>query len=52
MFNPFGPEAIGWQRSQSRERVRADVQEATHAATLESLPATMERLNMCVIVSP
>ncbi|KAL1720321.1 hypothetical protein EV715DRAFT_262668 [Schizophyllum commune] len=46
MFNPFGPEAIGWQRSQSRERVRADSQEATHAATLESLPATMERLNM------
>ncbi|KAL1687963.1 hypothetical protein GGG16DRAFT_127517 [Schizophyllum commune] len=46
MFNPFGPEAIGWQRSQSRERVRADSQEAAHAATLESLPATMERLNM------
>ncbi|KAI5887742.1 uncharacterized protein SCHCODRAFT_01240411 [Schizophyllum commune H4-8] len=46
MFNPFGPEAIGWQRSQSRERVRAASQEAAHAATLESLPATMERLNI------
>ncbi|KAL1742084.1 hypothetical protein HDZ31DRAFT_44029 [Schizophyllum fasciatum] len=43
MFNPFGPEAIGWQRSASRERVRSESQEA---ATLENLPATLEKLNM------